>query len=1709
MAPPTPVACGVSGCHFSTPMGAEMEHMLEFLRLHVQTVHPAPAVTLTDQALRPTTKVDKRPRPEISCEMSEHEWRFFLSEWGDYKRATGVSGQHMLDELWSCMSADMRRLAFDQGGKTSLDTEEKMMELVRGLAVSVLHEAVHTVALHEARQLSSESTKAFAARVRGIATNCNLTKKCTCDLAVTFVEETVYHVVLAGLYDREMQERALSAAILKTIKDINSLVEFCSAEESGKKSAPSVSAIRSSYQANKWRGEGNTPPSPTRCGFCGGLPHSSNSREARAKECKAFSQTCKTCSKPGHFSSVCKSGGGKKTKAEDKPVGKNAAVETKKVEGDTATVEAFAFCSLVKIPTRNRFQALTQLADEDWPRLVPRNSGRHHHAHGGQAQQPQQQHRHQAWSKQIPKTKTVISPVQAPPACSYPELPLPGHTVYPTVQVAGVLERMPSMVRIPLCHMEYKQVMGGTWEFREAKPLPSPQLRVKLELHTETYHTMDLPAPNAVSGHTHRSTIDQAVADTGAQMDICSVSTAKSMGLDTSSLLQVQARVCGATRESEILIVGAIFLEVQHPTQPSNSTVRMFYVASNVARTYLSLGTLKALGVVEESFPRIPAMWEVAASNTSKSAIPTCTNSGVVTPGEKPCSCPNRTLPPTDPPKLPCSPIEENLPILKQYLLDRYTSSSFNICEHQALPLLKNSPPLQLHVDPTVKPVSVHRPAVVPLHWKDAVYDGLMRDVRLGVIERVALNTPVKWQSRMHITAKHDGSPRRTVDYQAVNAVSPRQTHHTHSPWHIASTIPAGQRKSCFDAFHGYHSLKLATDEDKDYTSFITEWGRFRYKTCPQGFLSAGDAYTDRMDRLLQDMVRQKRCVDDTLLYDKTIEECFFRAVTFLDTCGSNGIILNPRKFQFAESEVDFIGFTITDSGVRPTSEFVDNIMNFPTPTNLTDIRSWFGAIAQVSYSFATSPVMLPFRHLLSSKSSFSWSPELDQAFIASKKEVVEQCVKGVRSFDPALPTALATDWCKTGMGVWLTQKRCKCDVIRPGCCPTGWQTVFVGSRFCNGAESRYHPICGEGTAAAWGVDKCKFFLLGLDNFILCLDHRPLIKIFSPTTELGSIPNPRLYNQKQKLLPYRFTPLYIPGKEHVTADCHSRRGDYPAQPSPPVSEQISLLDIQNVGQGYSTKMGPPSWVSPPCSLLATISAHPADHPTNYESNSGHIQDQLLAAAGQASLDTLYVEDAADSNVDEEFVAAAIVPSHTQIRALTWHRLKHEVQISTQCQGLQQILAGGASEAREDWPENLLPYYPYRHQLMVIDGVILCGERPLIPPGLRLEVVQHLHAAHQGVTKMMSRAAQSVFWPGMKAEITAHREQCRGCVLRAPSNPAPPPSEPTQPDFPFSHVVADFFTIDAGTYLAMADRYSNWLSIFKLKKDDSYHVMEALRHYFSRWGVAVNITTDGASVFTSTEMKDFLERWGVEHRVSSAYYPRANKRSEIAVKSAKRLIEDNLGPGGSLNTDKLARAILAHRNCPDPESGLSAAQIIFGRELRDHLPSLVSRYQPRQEWRLEADLRARGMAKRHGRMEDWLKHGARALIPLVNGDTVAVQDQTQSNGKPGRWNKSGVVVETLPHDSYMVKIHGSRQLTQRNRRFLKKMTPFKPVNPVTEEELAGSKIVTRSRTTPSNHDQTTTPVVVPIPVPAPVHTPVSQMMTSRPIRSRTRPSRYQV
>ena len=132
----------------------------------------------------------------------------------------------------------------------------------------------------------------------------------------------------------------------------------------------------------------------------------------------------------------------------------------------------------------------------------------------------------------------------------------------------------------------------------------------------------------------------------------------------------------------------------------------------------------------------------------------------------------------------------------------------------------------------------------------------------------------------------------------------------------------------------------------------------------PQGFISAGDGYTQRLDHIVNGTPNYDHRVEESILWDDSIEANFYSVCAFLEKCAKAGCIFNPSKFQFAKEEVTFLGFEISKNGLGPTDGFIENIPSFPIPQSLSEVRFWFGTINQISYTFATTAVMLPFRQV-------------------------------------------------------------------------------------------------------------------------------------------------------------------------------------------------------------------------------------------------------------------------------------------------------------------------------------------------------------------------------------------------------------------------------------------------------------------------------------------------------------------------------------------------------------------------------------------------------------------------------------------------------------------------------------------------------------------------------------------------------------------------
>ena len=658
--------------------------------------------------------------------------------------------------------------------------------------------------------------------------------------------------------------------------------------------------------------------------------------------------------------------------------------------------------------------------------------------------------------------------------------------------------------------------------------------------------------------------------------------------------------------------------------------------------------------------------------------------------------------------------------------------------------------------------------------------------------------------------------------------------------------------------------------------------------------------------------------------------------------------------------------------------------------------RSCFALVQQVAYAYSVKPELLSLRELLKKSADFYWDKPLQIIFDDCKQHIADMVEQGIRTYDKDRYTCLATDWCKDGIGYWLLQKYCKCDVINPTCCSGGWKLCLVGSRFCIPAETNYSPTEGEALAVADALHRTKHFTLGCKKLIVATDHKPLLGILN-SKPLEKIDNPRLLRLKEKTLLWNFEIIYVPGTKLCGPDALSRHAT--------ADEREVLYSIR---QAYS---------------------YPPDHEITDISTYRDTSDQFPIGGA-----------------DSEILASY----STTMKAVSWNDLVEFCTSDSTTRDLEILLTNGFPLSKQLLPAHLQPYWRIREEIEFIEGVPIYNNRTIIPKIWRARILEILHSAHQGVTGMTQRATQSVYWPGINEDIIRTRSSCHTCNQSAPSQPSLPPVTQVIPEYPFQHAVSDFFHKNGKQYGVYGDRFSGWVSIYNKQKSS---ITSFIRDMCTHHGIPETLSTDGGPEYMSGEFQQMLKDLQIEHRVSSAYFPHSNCRAEIAVKSMKRLMNSNISQFGDIDNDNMLRALLQHRNTPDRDTGLSPAQVILGRPLRDFIPMPPGSYRPAQyklshTWKSNLQAREIALQTRSKKMgEIWSEH-TRNLPPLKVGDHVYVQNQ---HGQfPLKWDRRGVVVEVKQNHQYNVRLDGSRQTTLRNRKFLRRLTPVSQKEPVRDE-----------------------------------------------------------
>ena len=559
---------------------------------------------------------------------------------------------------------------------------------------------------------------------------------------------------------------------------------------------------------------------------------------------------------------------------------------------------------------------------------------------------------------------------------------------------------------------------------------------------------------------------------------------------------------------------------------------------------------------------------------------------------------------------------------------------------------------------------------------------------------------------------------------------------------------------------------------------------------------------------------------------------------------------------------------------------------------------------------------MDPFRDLLKKSRTFYWDEALNKMFLQSRIEICDMVRKAVEMYEVDRPTCLLTDWSDIGVGFFLKQKHCDCEVNEgPNCGPDHWRMVLAGSRFTKDAETRYSPVEGEALAVVYALESTRMFVLGCPDLLIATDHKPLVPILN-SKGLELIKNPRLLNLKEKTLMYRFHVKHVPGKFNFAADAVSRH------PTGETREEANLHEV--------------------CAYLVEAMREEGE-----DNGTGRIEESLSAATEVQG-----------------------VPDREEWEAVTWEQMKTEAATDTYCLDLAKTIKEGVPSSKAELPESLQHHHSSilasREDLYTVEGVTFRAGSMLVPCSLRGRVLEVLHSGHQGTTGMKSAARQRLWWPGMDSDIMQHREQCRTCNGMSPSNQREPLEERMEPEYPFQLIVADFFDLHGVNYLVVADRYTGWPILFRMGTA-TMEMVKTLRNIFAQYGVPEELATDGGPPFNGHEFRQFLVQWGVKHRLSSAHFAQSNGRAELAVKSMKRLLRDNVGPGGKLDTPGVSRALLQYRNTPVQGVGMSPGYMLYGRVMRDALPGSPERSKP---WTIDYNTQQGAGSARCGRRSPW-------------------------------------------------------------------------------------------------------------------------------------------
>ncbi|XP_019086811.1 PREDICTED: uncharacterized protein LOC109127055, partial [Camelina sativa] len=245
------------------------------------------------------------------------------------------------------------------------------------------------------------------------------------------------------------------------------------------------------------------------------------------------------------------------------------------------------------------------------------------------------------------------------------------------------------------------------------------------------------------------------------------------------------------------------------------------------------------------------------------------------------------------------------------------------------------------------------------------------------------------------LVPKKDGSWRMCVDCRAINNITVKYRHPIPRLDDMLDELHGSSIFSKIDLKSGYHQIRMK-EGDEWKTAFKTKQGLYEWLVMPFGLTNAPSTFMRLMNHVLRKHIGVFVVVyfDDILVYSKNLEDHVMHLRLVLDLLRQEKLYANYKKCTFCTYNLVFLGFVVSADGIKVDEEKVKAIRDWPSPTNVSEVRSFHG-LAGFYRSFVKdfSTIAAPLTEVIKKDVGFKWEAAQENAFQALKEKLTNSPV--------------------------------------------------------------------------------------------------------------------------------------------------------------------------------------------------------------------------------------------------------------------------------------------------------------------------------------------------------------------------------------------------------------------------------------------------------------------------------------------------------------------------------------------------------------------------------------------------------------------------------------------------------------------------------------------------------------------------------------------